>query len=258
MSATILDLDLDFFLNGVATRRAPKGQRQSEALEPWSAEAVREFLETRCLLNRQRPVPGAFVEAHHEVFKLWREQIFASTLTAPFDVVHIDAHADLGEDDASWPFIGGELLHQPVADRPNLLDGREGLHEGNFLAIAVACRWIGALTYVHHRERLFHLDLGDVPRLALKNFDPGTQMLQLKKLRPGMQATHDAHLDPREILGVEPEVPLTIIAWEKFQATRPFDYVYLTQSPRYTPPAADALIPVIREYMEVGEIQNDD
>ncbi len=249
MNTIILDLDLDFFLNGVATRRASRGQRQTDALEPWSADAVREFLETRCGLNRQRPVPGAFVEAHHEVFKLWRTQIATGSLAAPFDVVHVDAHADLGEDDASWPFIGGELLHQAVPDRPNLLDGREGLHEGNFLAIAVACRWLGALSYVHHRERLFHLDLGDVPRLALKNFNPGTQALQLKKLRPGMQATHDANLDPREILGLEPEVPLTIVAWENFQAPRPFDYVYLTQSPRYTPATADALIPVICEYI---------
>ena len=250
MPLAMLDLDLDFFLSGVAARRAPRGQRLAEPLEPWMPEQVREFLETRCRLDRKRPVRGAFLTAHHEVFKLWRDEIAGGRLSAPFDVVHVDAHADLGEDDASWPYIGGTLLHLPLSQRPDVADGRVGLHEGNFLAIALACRWISRLTYVHHRERLFHLDLGDVPRLALKNFDAGTNTLQLKKLRPGTPAAHDSFIEPQDIVDVEPEILLEIRAWETFTTARNFDRVYLTQSPRYTPETADALIPVILEYID--------
>jgi hypothetical protein len=247
----ILDLDLDFFLASVPRRRAPKGERQPETLELWPEQAVREFLESRCKLDRARPVTGKFVEAHHEVFKCWRAWIAAGKLVPPFEVVHVDAHADLGKDDASWPFIGGELLHRPVEARANVRDARTELHEGDFLAIALACRWLKRVVYVHHRDWLFHVGLGDVPPIAMKNFDVAAGALQLKKLRPG--ADPAGHVDARDVLELEPEVPLSVVPWEKFEASQPFEFVFLTRSPRYTPAAADALIPVIREYIALVE-----
>jgi hypothetical protein len=95
----ILDLDLDFFVHGAEHFRSSRDTRlDAEDYPPWSmAEALR-FLEESCGLKSK--LPGIVVEHHAELFARWREGIEAGWLTQPFEVVHVDGHADLGLGDS--------------------------------------------------------------------------------------------------------------------------------------------------------------
>ncbi len=244
----VLDLDLDFFLSGIATRQAPKGKRLADELAPWSEGEVRDFLEKQCGLTRSAPTPGAFVEEHDGVFKAWRNLILANRLRFPFDVVHVDAHADLGMGDGSWHYVSTDILHRPEQERILPVEGGpSGLNQSNFLLFAIACRWIRELTFVYHPDCKIGPGLRDIPRTAMKNYDVAGPFIQLKKLRsetpPGIRPEDGV------IVGLEPEVPLHRMAGTEFRSGAKFDFVFLTRSPRYTPAAADALVPVILSYV---------
>jgi hypothetical protein len=244
----VLDIDLDFFLSGIATRQAPRGKRLAEDLIPWSEFELRSFLERQCGLTRSRPIPGAFLQEHDGVFKEWRKLILANRLSIPFDVVHVDAHADLGMGDGSWHYISTDLLHRHERDRINPIEGGpNGLNQGNFVLFAIACRWIRELTYVYHPDCKIGTSLRDIPPTAMKNFDVDCQTIQPKQLN-SLTPLGTRPVDC-EIVGLEPEVPLHSVAGKDFMASADFDFMFLTRSPRYTPAAADALIPLITQYM---------
>ncbi len=82
-------------------------------------------------------------------------------MTTPFDVVHVDAHADLGLGfgDLGWFHLAADLLHRTREERA--VENPPGLTEGNYLLYAVACGWIESLTYVAHPRR-GRLDLAPV------------------------------------------------------------------------------------------------
>jgi hypothetical protein len=70
----ILDIDLDFFLDNIAHDNSSGGERLSEEdFKPWSEEAVREFLESRCGLSTGKRIPGKYIIHHHDAFYWWRE-----------------------------------------------------------------------------------------------------------------------------------------------------------------------------------------
>lgn len=247
----VLDIDLDFFLSRIADS-IERGKRlsENEGFIPWSETQVRKFLELNCALNMRTPIQGSFCVYHHEVFKIWRKLILDKKLLSPFEVVHVDAHADLGLGDASWHYIIGELLHKPVDQRFFPKDEyMEGLEEGNYLAFAVACRWIKKLTYTHHRDCN-----DDFILYYFKDFDESSGFLQLPQY--DLEKLHDPYFYKNyEPLSLEPPVPFEVVNSLEYQSDAPFSFVFLTQSPSYTPPLSDKLIPIIMEYIK--EISDD-
>jgi hypothetical protein len=104
----VLDLELDLFLDDVAYHRP--SSRECERLPdgeytPWAAAAVRTVLEDHYGLDRARPIPGRLVTHHFEAFLFWQELVRCGALDIPFDVVHVDAHADLGSGDAGYVYL---------------------------------------------------------------------------------------------------------------------------------------------------------
>jgi hypothetical protein len=101
----ILDLDLDFFVSPAhhwvnSHKRLPEGQFRSA-----SPESVEEFLERQCGLSKSRKIPGRFCVNHDEAFAIWKTWFEGGVITAPFDVYHVDAHADMGLGDSSWTYL---------------------------------------------------------------------------------------------------------------------------------------------------------
>jgi hypothetical protein len=94
----ILDLDLDFFLHAATDGlgRNPATRLPDAEFPVWDQAAVRAFLEQRCGLNRTRRARGRGFEHHDEAFFCWRDRIDSGEVSAPFDLVHVDTHADLG------------------------------------------------------------------------------------------------------------------------------------------------------------------
>lgn len=71
---------------------------------------VKDFLTKQCGLIEGQRLPGAIVTFHHEMFGRWGQLIATERMTVPFQVIHVDSHADMGMGDASAGYIMGELL----------------------------------------------------------------------------------------------------------------------------------------------------
>lgn len=240
----VLDLDLDFFQNRIVYwGDESNGRPSDDEAQPWDTAAVRHFLEVRCGLSSAAPVPGAYVRTHDEVFYAWRALIANGQLRAPFEVVHVDAHADLGLGDAGWAYVMGNLLHQPLAARYDPRQGCDGLNEGNFLVFALACRWISRLTFV---APIGWID--DLLRYHFEHFDTASGMLQLKAYFPWQLDEMDFS-SRHQPASVEERVPFELITEPVYLGDPPFDFVFLTHSPAYTSSGTDQFVPLIRSYI---------
>jgi len=245
----ILDIDLDFFLGYIINY--PKLERPDDYknIAVNKKEEVIKFLEERCNLEKDRKIKGKFLATHDELFYWFRNLIERKLLNVPFEIIHIDAHADLGLGNSSYKYIMTELLHKPVSERVNpKKNERDGLSESNFLAFSIACRWINKITYVFH-PRIIKSNI-DTGWIHMKNFDVNSGAIQLKKIQLEEYEKHSLDISSCSILELEPEVPIDLIEANSFFTKDKLNYVFLTHSPKYTPREADKLIPVIMEYID--------
>ncbi len=239
----ILDLDLDFFLDGAATWRGREHDRLEAAdYPPWPLAQVFSFLRERCGLDRR--LPGFVVEHHGELFPLWRDAIDARRLTPPFHVTHVDAHADLGLGDSGYSYLMTSLLFEEPEHRRFPKEGEGGLEDGNYLSFAIACRWLSELVYVHNGSS----GGDDVLPYYREGFDLGAENLQLVGIRSQTELRENL-LTPKnlQIAHREPTVPFRAVIWDQFQVDQPFDFICLARSPPFTPPESDPIFDAIRE-----------
>jgi hypothetical protein len=239
----ILDLDMDFFVTEVAHYRNPDGQRLDPGeYPPWDLDLAVRFLEERCFLSEEATLPGICVENHGELFWLWRALLESGKLTAPFDLTHVDAHADFGLGDASYVYIAEEVMHLPPELRNNPRSGFSGLNDGSFLAFACACRWISRFTYVHHPSYG-----NDFIACHMKDFDPRANALQFVALSKG--EAHNVFDHPEKVTPVtaDPLIPIQRTPPGEYSAEAPFDFVFVSRSPAFTPPECDRLFKLIKE-----------
>jgi hypothetical protein len=231
----ILDLDLDFFLDGVATWRGREDDRlDATDFPPWSVEQALSFLRDRCGLDRR--LPGFAVEHHGELFSLWRDAIDAGRLIPPFHVTHVDAHADIGLGDYGYMHLMTSLLFEEPDNRRHPTEGEGGLEDGNYLSFAIACRWLSELVYVYNTGG------DDLLVYHMEGFDPRAQHIQLAAIR-SREELRDNLLTPTKLTidHFEPRVPFKSMRWDAFQADQPFDFVCLARSPPFTPPESDVI-----------------
>lgn len=240
----VLDLDLDFFLDGVASWRMSDDDRlPSDEYSPWPMDQAMSFLRERCLLDT--PLPGRVVDHHGEVFGIWREELAKGMLTEPFHVTHLDGHADLGLGDSGWSYLMTDLLYREPSERTEPREGDGALGDGNYLSFAIACRWITDLTYIYCEG-----GGGDVLGFHYEDFDRHASNLQLKAMDKE-EAFRSIGRTPGsrevEIDRLEPLVPFRTELWRDYRATEPFDRIYLSRSPGFTPIESDDLFDAIRE-----------
>ncbi len=118
----VLDLDMDYFMKSVAvfiseceTKRLPEEDYGDSV---WSESEIREFFENNLGLSTDKKIRGRVVVGHNEALFYWRELIEKGELITPFEVIHVDSHADLGLGYGSWSHIMKCLLSYPVKERP--------------------------------------------------------------------------------------------------------------------------------------------
>lgn len=269
----VLDLDMDYFMTEIASF-IPEGE--TKRLNEydyggcvWSEEKVIDFLEKNLGLSKLKKIPGRIVKGHNEALFFWKELIKSEKLYIPFDVVHVDSHADLGLGTDAPDYIMKELLKWPVEERPNHSQhinywGRscsEGI--ADYLLYAIAYRWIGSLIYCGNKTQY------DTPNdyciKTLKNFKeepiwdvPVNNTIQLL-YNPTMDCPnpYDSELLIEQKIDnylsnsvKEPEVPFRIIPFPKDVCFNgDFDFAVLAQSPNYTPLSADFIMDIFREYI---------
>jgi hypothetical protein len=240
----VLDLDLDFFLDGAEIMRGHGDDRLDAAhYPPWPLAQALSFLRERCGLERR--LPGFVVEHHGEVFSRWRDAIDAGRLIPPFHVTHVDAHADLGLGDSGYSYLMTSLLFEEPERRRHPKEGEGGLDDGNYLAFAIACRWLSDLAYIHNGSS----NGDDILRYYREGFDLDAQRLQLvgihsiEELRENLLTPENLKVDHRE-----PAIPLRSLRWDEFHADQPFDFICLARSPPFTPAESDSIFDAIREH----------
>lgn len=228
----VLDLDLDFFLDGLCDLAEAGTRPGEEEAAPWSEEALRDYLERNLLLSRKNPLPGRVYETHDGSLRFWREKMDQSKLTAPFHVTHVDAHSDLGIGRPGPGYVLYNVLSRPAARRQDIDEfyAARQLDEANYLLFAVAMRMVSSLDDV---RRPFSAP--DIPKNFVQN-----GVLQLPQAFPELFS---------RITGEEPRIPFREYREEEYRAHAPFDFVTLALSPRYAPESADRLADVIREYI---------
>ncbi len=232
----VLDIDLDFFLADTCPFAAVGQRPDGKGREPWKKEDVESFLETRLLLNKTRPIYGRVFETHDLALDFWMDLMDKSLLTAPFSVTHVDAHTDLGIVQKGYPFVRHNVLSRPVEKRAQLTEYREKvqLNEANYLAFALAFRWISNLENIRNPK-----SKPDFPKEMLADAEEAA--IQLRSAFPQLFEAR---------FGFEPVVPYReFSSGDAYQANAPFDCMSLAISPRYSPKKADDLIDVFESYM---------
>lgn len=258
----VLDLDMDYFMEHIACILFSVSDRLDEdnyGDTVWSEERVRNFLENNLGLSKKNKIPGRVVVGHNESLFFWEELLEQGKLTDPFEVVHVDSHADLGLGCSSSDFLQSAFLTLPVETRRRIRDDDEGvgISIGDYLLWAVAYKMISKITYCANPNG----DKNDYVWDTLKDFKddmiwdkPISNYIQLKY---NSQMEWPKYNDSKEykkkyMLGAikDPEVELKIIPTiedVKFQGD--FDYAVIAQSPNYTPASADFILDIFREYI---------
>tara|TARA_Y100001934_G_scaffold45195_1_gene54682 strand:- start:16846 stop:17598 length:753 start_codon:yes stop_codon:yes gene_type:complete len=247
---SVLDIDLDFFLDEIlyATDEPTRRPREQD-YQVDSMEMALDFLQTQCGLDEKQPIPGFTCRQHKEVFFHWRRMLRKGTLKAPFEVIHIDAHADMGLGNNSCLYIAEDLLKEP-AGRRRVPTGPESWELGdcNFIAYALACRWIGRLTYVTHPRWK-----DDIQWLHMKDFSTTSGFVQMKRFNPGFADDLSDFRDVKKLpFEAEPDIPLDITPRSEFRLGSRPDFLFISRSPNYTPASADRLFDRMKRFIGSG------
>lgn len=244
----VIDIDLDLFVDPRPEHRSESGRLESEEYTPWSLGRLAAYLSKHCGLSPKRPLPGAMVEHHHEVFYKWRELIRRGELQTPFDVFHLDSHADLGMGwmDASVAHIQFEFLHLPLEQRLEPpTSGSGSLGPGNYLLYAIANRWIRSLSYIHHADlQGDNMGLHDIPNALFENCDPESANLVLKRYPVALRRSID-RVKESQAEAMEPPVPIRLIEADSDWSCLNASHVFVCRSPDYTPVESNILLPTL-------------
>jgi hypothetical protein len=263
---TILDLDLDVFSYPIV--HWPRGDaRPADSDHEIAADAdVRFFLEQQCSLSPSKKLLGQEFTNHDEAFFVWRRWIHEGRLKPPFDIVHVDAHADMGLGDSGYMYLLSELLSLPPDKRDDPRRANDAMNAGNYLMFAVANRWVNSLTYVFPWRQPWscnwksgfgetiepgHGAPGDLMVMHFRHGDWKTKQIELKHCTREALSAYLRRRNLQPVITTEPPVPFDFTPVCNFRSTS-FTHLVVAQSPKYAPPAADALLPILRDYFNPG------
>lgn len=263
----VLDLDMDYFMETVVTDISfCVSNRLSEEEYGgyvWTRERVRNFLEYNLGLSKDKKIQGRIVVEHNESLFFWEELVAKGKLEEPFEVVHVDSHADLGLGCTSADFLQSAMLTLPIETRRKIrnyeFNGKtETINIGDYLLWAIAYGLVSKIIYCANPNG----SKNDYCWDTLKDFkenniwdEPISNYIQLKFNKDmDFPKYDDSEQYKKKYLKraiKDPEVELRIIPTiEDVQFKGEYDYVVLAQSPNYTPPNADFIIEIFKEYME--------
>ena len=232
---TILNIDLDFFLSTKPDwPQKYIGYRQiDENFDVLDKNTVKNIFEKHLNIYKQNSIKGSVICDHEYAYFQWKRQIEKKYLHPPFRLIHLDAHSDLG-----MCGIGGQdgLLSSLRQNNKLPDEYEEQLHCGNYLALAIYNNWISEIVFVYTDN------LGrpqDFPKIF---FDNGSQI----DLNNSLENEYTVNFF--DINGFYINIKIQNIKDLFFKDS--VDYVSFALSPKYTPPKADKLIPLIIQYIQ--------
>ena len=229
----VLDLDMDFFLSDPCPL-APLGERPDDSCASvWRDEDVIRFLEEQCGLSRENPVPGMIFDTHDKALDFWAARLADGSLTAPFEVVHVDTHSDLAFGPPGTNYVLNVVLSRLPCERASIQTYKKAveLDEANYLLFALAFRWIDRLSYVRNPK-----SHQDIPRQLLD----GDGNIHLRSFISQMMEGRN---------GREPVIPFDVYDDYRTFDKHGYDFVTMAQSPRYAPQSADRIMEIVKRYL---------
>ena len=265
----VLDVDMDYFMfdigHYVSENPSERFEEEKIGESVWNECEVREFFEKKLGLSKDKKIPGRIVVHHNETLYFWKEMIENELLQYPFEVVHIDSHADLGLGcTCGDQFIMKNLLGLDVEQRWDFKLYNQFVNSrmpgiGDYLLFAIAFRWISKLTYcanpngecndfLWYTMKDFYepIYVGDCFRNTIQLLYNSTDIL------PKYSVSQKGYKEFLDNSVKEPEVPFEIIhSIEKVNYSGDFDFISIAQSPNYTPKSADYILDVFKDYVEI-------
>lgn len=261
----VLDLDMDYFMDSIANTPFSVQERLPEedyGDTVWSKNKVISFFENNLGLSKEHKLPGRIVVGHDESLYFWEELLAAGKLEEPFEVIHVDSHADLGLGCSSSDFLQEGIILLPVETRRKIRsfdnNGKiEKINIGDYLLWAIAYRMIAKITYCANPNGDKNDYCWDTLMDFQENFiwsEPVSNYIQLKLNRSMEMPKYNSTKRYKEkyLDGAikEPEVELRIIPTiDDVKFIGDFDFVVMAQSPNYTPASADFILDIFREYI---------
>jgi hypothetical protein len=143
---------------------------------------------------------------------------------------------------SGYTYLLTDLLHRPPEQRCFPKEGEDGINEGNYLAYAVACRWVSDICYVYCPG-----GGSDVNPYLKEGLDKSGENLRLPCLTPGLLKNIQGGGKPMlpEAL-LEPPVPIKEVQGAVYRSDHKFDFICLARSPHYTPAEADRIFDAVR------------
>jgi hypothetical protein len=249
----VLDIDLDVFVTPINAIHS-NSRLADDHYHLMPPIEIDDFLLDKCGLSAESPKPGAVFEEHDQMFDTIRDLVETNRLVAPFELFHVDAHADLGASQLEpFKYLITELMHQSITERTKPNRGNGGLNRGTVLMFAAACEWISKLVYICHPD-----DGDDLPTLLL-DFDdegepqslrmPSCSLVDFQKQWEALQITLNGEAfwdNLKDICDFGGRIPFERKSISVCGKLPDFDFVFLTRSPGFTPPKADAVFDRIR------------
>lgn len=187
----VLDVDMDYFMREIAHTPFSVTDRLSEdefGECVWSEKEVREFIENNLGMSKERKIRGRIVKDHDESLYFWEELVSKKMLKEPFEVVHVDSHADLGSGSTSSYLQSKFFFPKSIVERKKIraydFEGQiEKINIGDYLLWAVGYRMVSKIDYCSNPKGKHD----DYPWNISKDFkeklignEPVTNIIQLK------------------------------------------------------------------------------
>jgi hypothetical protein len=235
----ILDIDMDYFLTEKTSYHKDRKQINNKIV--WTKSEIIEFLEKKLGLSKNNKIKGRIVTYHNEALNFWEELVDDKKLKVPFEVIHVDSHADLGLGIPGWSNLFDKVLILPVDERQKYVKNSEfKYHEGNYLLFALLYRWISSLTYIPNKREIGNDYLWGIMKNG--NEESGYIEIPYNSQRP----QSDIYIDTKRFLEnctYEPQVEFKVInKFSNIDITNNYDFLSFAISPNYTPESSDFII----------------
>jgi hypothetical protein len=242
----VLSIDADFFVSPVARMvDLHSEERLPDSYETDPPKLVEYLLDRFGLTTPD--VPGVFMRHHDQGFDVLRA---VAARGEAIDLVHVDAHADLGLADVkSLTYLFTDFAHRTAAERANPRRGDDGLDLGNWLAFAVGAGFLSSVTFVP-RELWEDVDPTDLPPSLLSS---DRKMLRVARASVEDLGEEQVSFTPLGHLPCAGAAALDLAFRDSFQASACPDLVMVCQSPQFTPKSADAVLDACRRRLRVDE-----
>jgi hypothetical protein len=242
----VLSLDIDFFVDPVARDMPVSSQVRLSSTEYNTDDncVVASFLEEQCLLTPGSMVPGIAIQNHDQAWDILRVHAASD---GPVDLVHVDAHSDLGMGDPGYCYLLAEWLH--MSPRPAPERGWTRMNLANWLAFAAAAGFIRKVEFVPR-----HYPPSDLFPYYLDPPPPSTATTLAFRRITRRELCYDVIGNPNSGPFLRSRAVVHSVPWRStsrstFQMSAPPDFVIVCQSPQFTPQSADRALQLVRSYI---------